>query len=290
MIGWIIYDQEDALRNKSYIAWFIDEAKKQGLDLKLILRETLTVGVNEEGILIQVKGEFIALPQFVVVRTIEPIIQRIFESLHIPTFNSAEVSELANHKSKTYLAMKNLGIPLLPTLFIKRSSLPVTAPLPFPFVIKEARGRSGKQVYLIESMEDYHQTLPKINSKDLVFQSAKVQRGKDVRVFVIGKEIIAAVLRSNERDFRANFTLGGDAEVYELNVKEREIVEKIINHYSFGLVGIDFLIGEDGQFLFNEIEDVVGSRILSATTNINLLEKYVSFIKDNVESKINRAR
>lgn len=45
MIGWLIYDQENAKQNASYIEWFQDEAKKQGIELKLIIRENLAVGV-----------------------------------------------------------------------------------------------------------------------------------------------------------------------------------------------------------------------------------------------------
>src|SRR5690625_6839454 len=90
--------------------------------------------------------------------------------------------------------------------------------------------------------------------------------GKDLRVFVIGKQIIAAVLRVNNNDFRANFKLGGSAFLYHLTIDEVEMINKIINHFDFGLVGIDFLIDKEGNLLFNEIEDVVGSRILSETT------------------------
>lgn len=37
--GWLIYKKQDALENKSYINWFIKEAKEQEIHLKLILRE-----------------------------------------------------------------------------------------------------------------------------------------------------------------------------------------------------------------------------------------------------------
>lgn len=64
------------------------------------------------------------------------------------------------------------------------------------------------------------------------------------------------------------------------------MIQKIIDHFDFGLVGIDFLIGHDGELIFNEIEDVVGSRTLSEISDINLLEKYVTFIKTKVAEHI----
>src|SRR5699024_10198781 len=113
-------------------------------------------------------------------------------------------------------------------------------------VVKEAMGRSGKQVHLIHSEREWMNCYPQLGSTDLVFQTTNVQHGKDVRVFIIGKEIIGAVMRSSKKGFKANYTLGGNASWYELNDQERNIIKKIIQVYDFGMVGIDFLISEDG--------------------------------------------
>lgn len=37
MNGWLIYTKADSIRNKSYIDWFIDEAKKQSIHLTLLV-------------------------------------------------------------------------------------------------------------------------------------------------------------------------------------------------------------------------------------------------------------
>lgn len=283
MIGWLIYDKESAKENHSYIDWFQLEAKKQNIELQLIIREELAVGIEYGSYLFRYEGENVRLPDFVVIRTIEPILQRIFEQITIPTFNEYRVAEICNHKAKTYIEMNRLKIPMMPTYFATKKAIPNEPPLPFPFVVKEATGRSGKQVHLCRSFADWNHALSSLATNDFVIQSADVQLGKDVRVFVIGKEIISAVLRVNENDFRANFKLGGKAVPYTLSNEEKKLINKIINHFDFGLVGIDFFIGHDGELFFNEIEDVVGSRILSKTSDINLLEKYVTYIKNKVK-------
>lgn len=288
MFGWLIYAKKDADKNKSYIDWFINEARKQDITLQLIYQEQISIGLKDQQYIVLKDNKQVKLPNFSIVRTIDPLIQQIFQLLNIPTFNSFEVAQLTNHKSWTYIEMKKLGIPLLPTFFMKRSALASRPPLAYPFIVKEATGRGGQQVYMIESEKQWDRLPSILEAEDLVVQSADVQLGKDLRVFVIGKEIIAAVLRKNERDFRANFTLGGTAQLYYLSVEERSLVEKIVQHFDFGLVGIDFLMKDDGRLIFNEIEDVVGSRILSATTEINLLEKYVSFIKERVKKNVSR--
>lgn len=280
--GWLIYAKKDVNRNKSYIEWFTQEAKKQNIKLQLILREDLQIGIVKQKLYLAYKGKVGTLPDFAVIRTVEPLLNKQLEKLGIPCFNSYEISALCNHKMKTYLAMKELNIPMMDTLMLRRDHLLDQVPMEFPFVIKESTGRGGEQVYYIENDMMWKNAFQKFKTEDLVLQSTNVQKGKDLRVFVIGKEIIQAVLRENEGKFRANYSLGGKAIPYHLSSKERQLVQKIIDAYDFDLVGIDFLIDYDGRLIFNEIEDVVGSRILSAVSDVNLLEKYIKHIQTKI--------
>lgn len=280
--GWLIYRKADASENKAYIDWFITEAKVQNIDLELVLRESLTIGIKDGRQVIYQNNCICTLPDFVVIRTIETLIQAYFEAQGVRTFNAALVAQLANHKSLTHVAMQQLGIPMAETYFLDKASLPDQLPLAFPFIMKDAHGRSGKQVFLIENKEQWHQKIAWLHSSDLLVQKLNYPLGRDVRVFIIGKKIIGAVLRENNNDFRANFKLGGSATLYHLTTENKQMIEKIIHHFNFDLVGIDFLINEHGGLIFNEIEDVVGSRILSKVTNINLLEEYVTYIRENL--------
>jgi glutathione synthase/RimK-type ligase-like ATP-grasp enzyme len=95
----------------------------------------------------------------------------------------------------------------------------------------------------------------------------------------VGKEIVGAVLRlSKDGKFKANFSLGGTAEPYTLNAEEREMVMRIADHFDFGMAGIDFIFDEKGGFLFNEIEDVAGSRTLSMTSGTDIVRLYLDHI------------
>lgn len=51
-----------------------------------------------------------------------------------------------------------------------------------------------------------------------------------------------------------------------------------MRHFTFGLVGID-LIYDNGHPVLNEIEDVVGARMLYAHTEINLVGRYIDYIR-----------
>ncbi|WLV23691.1 hypothetical protein QR721_08535 [Aciduricibacillus chroicocephali] len=280
--GWIIYRKADTLGNEGYIQWFIDEAQKQDIELKFVMREQLSVGIidNKTEILKNGKPE---RPDFAIIRTIEPLLNLHFETAGIPAFNSYEVSRIANDKALAHSYVQQLGVPMNDTLFLHTDLLKQTPPLEFPFVLKQTGGRGGKEVYWIGSQDDWTSLLPKLPPVNLIAQRTNVRHGKDLRVFVVGDEVVGAVLRESDADFRANFKLGGKATFYNLNANNLEPVQKIIDRFDFGMVGIDFLIGNDGKLLFNEIEDIVGSRTLSVTSNINILEKYVALIRERIE-------
>ncbi|WP_047981697.1 ATP-grasp domain-containing protein [Ornithinibacillus contaminans] len=281
--GWLIYSKRDAHENQAYISWFIEEAAKQAIQLTLILREQLHVGIIHHKHSLLYEQKLTKLPDFAVIRTIEPLLSYQLEQLGINVFNNSSVAEICNHKGRTYFEVAKLGIPMVDTLFIKQENLPSTIPIPLPFVIKEVAGRGGKQVYYVECVEQWDAFIKQPTPGEYVIQSTDVQLGKDLRVFVVGNRIVGAVLRESNQDFRANYTLGGSAKLYELSHEEQQLIHKIIQHFDFGMVGIDFLIGHEGQLLFNEIEDVVGSRTLSAVSNVNILADYITHIVEKLE-------
>lgn len=140
----------------------------------------------------------------------------------------------------------------------------------------------------INSDKGFQNIINGIGNSDVVLQPFTGSKHQDLRVYVIGKEIIAAVLRTAREGFKSNFSLGGDVQLYELSENEKNIITIIVNQFDFGLVGIDFIIGDEGELIFNEIEDVVGARMLYQCADINLVEKYLKFIikrygEDNYE-------
>src|SRR5690625_1901910 len=138
MIGWIIYQEKDAEENLSYIEWFQAEAKKQQIELILIYREELAVGVSHQEYEIYINGFAQPLPDFVINRSIEPVLQDFFHTCHIPIFNGGETGRIVNHKALTHLELSKLHIPMLPTFFIHDRALPNNPQLPYPVIIKAA--------------------------------------------------------------------------------------------------------------------------------------------------------
>lgn len=280
--GWLLYRREDAERNQPFINMFIEEARKQDIHLHVYYRESIHIGIQQNKLIFLLDGEQISLPEFAIVRTIDSLLTEQLEQLGVVCFNSSFVARICNDKTKTHQLLVNKGIPMVDTLFVKRSELS-NLPFSFPLIVKGVHGRGGREVFWIEQESDY-QTLPFQFNQELIVQKPAPYVGKDLRVFIVGNTIVGAILRESTKDFKANYTLGGSASLYTLSPREIELVYQIIEPFEFGMVGIDFLFDESHQLLFNEIEDVVGSRTLYNESSVNILNHYLSYIKQ----KINR--
>jgi len=267
--GLLVYSKTDAAKNEVFIEKFLEEAKSIGVKLTFCYREELYIGVENGKLYVRNQSGENMIRNFAIIRCIDPIFTRQLELLGMKTFNSAVVSELCNDKAKTYQLASMLSIPIADTTYMSKGQ---PAAYPTPFVAKNRFGRGGDEVFLIEDATAYEQESGYITQQ-------VATKGKDVRAFVLGKEIIAAILRSNSTDFRANLSLGGEIEVYQLGEAEKAIIERLVATFDFGLVGIDFVYNEKNEPLLNEIEDVVGSRSLTNLTDLNIPSLYLKHIK-----------
>jgi gamma-F420-2:alpha-L-glutamate ligase len=206
----------------------------------------------------------------------------------ITVFNNSVVSEICNDKAKTYQYLASTGIKMVDSVFCQNAQIKqVIDEVQTPTVIKAVEGHGGSQVFLIQDHSramsiEHTEVIEKLAGSDVVVQPFTGTRNQDLRVYVIGAEIIAAVLRTAKEGFKSNFSLGGEVRLYSLSEAEVVIVNRIIQMFDFGLVGIDFIIGDEGELIFNEIEDVVGSRMLYQCSDINIVEKYLSYIKGSL--------
>jgi RimK family alpha-L-glutamate ligase len=285
MIAWIIYNRDAAIYNQKYIQFYKEEGIKLGIDVKLILVEELEFGVKQNRWFIKYQKQEIAYPDFVICRTIYPLLSKQLELMGIRVFNNSFVAEICNDKAKTYQYLAKTGIMMVDSSFFRHAQIPeVLSEVQTPTVIKAVDGHGGSQVFLVEA-DKGTTIIDGLGSSDGVVQPLTGSKHQDLRVYVIGKEIIAAVLRTAKGGFKSNYSLGGEVCLYQLSEEEKKLVNIIISQFEFGLVGIDFIIGDEGEFIFNEIEDVVGSRMLYQCSDINIVMKYLEYIKEEMKLK-----
>ena len=284
---WLIYREADVEKNSRYIGFYREQSAAFGMEICLMLTDRMEFGVRSGRHYLLYDGETPARPDAAIVRTIYPMLNRQLEAMGIPVFNSSFVSEICNDKARTGQYVKRAGIRQLDTAYYRfERAEEVLDGIFRPSVIKAVSGHGGSQVFYLDrdTKGEIPGILEGLNHSDFVVQPFTGSRHQDLRVYVIGKEIVGSVLRSAKSGFKSNFSLGGEVCLYALSAAEKETVSKIVELFDFGMVGIDFIIGDSGELIFNEIEDVVGARMLyQCMPGVNLVGKYLRFIKETLD-------
>ncbi len=244
---WVLYDRCDYEKN----LFFADRLAKISEDLGYSSSVVLTDSLPDE------------IPDAVISRTRDWRLTRSLEEKGARVFNPSEVSRICNDKHTTYQLAEELGIPTLPHS-VEGQPLPEGP----PWVVKSRTGHGGSQVFMAANHDDLDRVLGELGSDALVQKAAPVL-GRDMRAYVLDGTILSCVMRSSDTDFRANHSLGGRAELCQPSEGCKEIVSKMSEALGPCFVGIDFVFGEEGKAFLNEVEDVVGTRMLYELTELD---------------------
>lgn len=270
MTGYMIYEKNDAQKNKMYVEMHKEAFADFGVDIKLVLTDKIYKEYKME----------LGKPDFVINRSRDYIISKEYEKIGIRVFNSSEVTRIANNKGLTYKFLKG-KVPFVPTEYEKLmliSGVNVNNNLiSYPYVLKSCSGHGGSQVFMINSNDDEEIAIKKIENDKFVKQQCCTDLGKDVRVYIIGNKVVAAVLRTSEKSFKSNYSLGGNVSLYDLNETERKYVDTITQMLPMDFAAIDFIFN-NGQAAFNEIEDAAGARMLYSISDIDIVKMQVEYM------------
>ncbi len=278
MEGYLIYRRNDAERNKYYIPFYEKACAKHGATITLKYFEDFSFSTAQESFSLLYQGASLTKPDFLIMRADEPAFSERLEQMGYRVFNNARVSAIANDKFKTLQLASTLNIPTpITRLANKENALQGSLILGYPLVIKPCDGHGGQDVLWVDSQETLQKILSNYQHETFLLQKPVSDLGKDLRVYILGGKPIAAMLRCRENDFRSNYCLGGSAQKYELTDRELRMIKKITDALDIDYAGIDFMFHE-GKAVLNEMEDVVGARMLYHLTDIDVVDLYVKHI------------
>ena len=274
--GILVYTSADAEYNKWFIDHIIEEGRKCNLDIRLVLSDKEEVSdIDEISYREEVPDNDI---DFAIVRNRDSKLCKRLEDSNIRCFNSSYVVNIGNDKWEMYKDFNAAGIPVMYTQKTK---------LPYPFVMKPVDGHGGENVYLIKNADEYKRaidTKPDEKTGEFIFQVPATEKGRDIRVYVVGGIILTAMERiavDTEKDFRSNYSLNGNAKEHALTDEELKLAAKVADHIKADFVGID-LIYNNGKPVVNEIEDAVGTRMLYSLTDIDPVREFVAHIAEHI--------
>lgn len=209
-------------------------------------------------------------------------------------FNAARPIELCDDKARTHIALCG-AVPMPPTIiaplaypnigYTDESFLTQVADtLHFPMVVKECFGSFGLQVYLVHNMGELIEITHRSTGMPILYQQfVQTSRARDVRVYIVGGKIAAAMLRENTSgDFRANLARGGRSTPYALNDAQANIALTAANLLELDFCGVDLLFGENDEPMLCEVNSNAHFIGLYQSTGVNIAALIMEHIDSNI--------
>lgn len=162
-----------------------------------------------------------------------------------------------------------------------------------PVVIKLLEGTQGIGVILAEtdaSAQSIIEAFSAANIDIMVQEYIKEARGSDIRAFVVGGEVVAAMQRTGRKgDFRANLHRGGNAVPAELSELERTTAARAAEIMGLNVCGVDMLRSERGPVVM-EVNSSPGLRGIEQATEVDVASLIVQFLERSARPDQTRTR
>ena len=299
---WILYgeDIESTADLAFEVRRFMSEATKMDIDLKVFRPAQFDLLVTEEtrdSILID--GTPMPLPDFCFPylshgdRSYFSLsIIRQLERLGVNVFNTASTIETVADKLHTHQVLAENALPTPVTMLAK---FPVDIDLiertiGFPVVVKTLLGSNGTGVFLIENASAFNDLMELIGETNpniqIIFQKfISMSKGRDLRLFVVDGEVVAAMeRRARDGGFKANFSAGGSVLEFIPDEKAAELAVKTAEVLNIKVAGIDLLFSDEG-YTICEANTFPGFKGLEQACQVNVPQKIFDSMRRHMDQE-----
>lgn len=155
-----------------------------------------------------------------------------------------------------------------------------------PLVVKLIEGTQGVGVVLAETKkaaESLIQAFMGINANIIVQEFIEESKGSDIRCFVVGDKVVAAMKRQAEPgEFRSNIHQGGSAVVTKITKAERVAAVKAVKAMGLELAGVDLLRSKRGPLIM-EVNSSPGLEGIETATGKDIAGMIIEFLEKNAK-------
>ena len=155
-----------------------------------------------------------------------------------------------------------------------------------PLIIKLLEGTQGHGVVLAETRKAAESVIDAFRQLDaniLVQEFIREAGGSDVRAFVVGDRVVAAMLRQGaEGEFRSNLHRGGTAAATKLSTRERRTAVRAAKALGLAVAGVDLLRSDRGPLLM-EVNSSPGLEGIEAATGVDVAGEIVEYVESHAE-------
>lgn len=202
---------------------------------------------------------------------------RILEGQGIRCVNPLRTIETCADKLLTTIALHQAGIPTpdVRVALEQESGVQAVEQIGYPAVLKPTVGSWGRLVARVndrdaaEAIIEHRTTLGSVQQGVIYVQEHINKPGRDIRVFVVGNQVVAAIARSSEH-WVTNTARGASASGLTITDDLRDLGARAAMAVGADLCAVDLLEDPDRGLLVNEINHSMEFRNSIDTTGINI--------------------
>ncbi|MCG9598257.1 30S ribosomal protein S6--L-glutamate ligase [Vibrio sp. Isolate25] len=291
-------------RNKNLYSTkrLIEACRERGHDPKVIDALRCYMNINSHSPSIHLKGEELAGLDAIIPRIGSSVtfygcaVLRQFEMMGVFPVNESVAITRSRDKLRSLqlLSRKNIGMPI--TGFASKPSdikdlikMVGGAPL----VIKLLEGTQGIGVVLAETQkaaESVIEAFMGLKANIMVQEYIKESGGADIRCFVIGDKVIAAMKRQAQPgEFRSNLHRGGNASLIKITPAERKTAVDAAKVMGLNVAGVDLLRSERGPLVM-EVNSSPGLEGIETATGKDVAGMIIQYIEKNASPHRTKTR
>ncbi|GIW79876.1 MAG: hypothetical protein KatS3mg105_1683 [Gemmatales bacterium] len=150
-------------------------------------------------------------------------------------------------------------------------------------VVKPLFGSEGRGMIRVTDIEIAWRTFHALERlQSIIFLQEFVPHpGYDVRAFVLGDSVLAAMTRYGRGSWRTNIAQGGQAEVRVLEPNLEKMAILAAHALGARIAGVDLLPNRNGDWFVLEVNAVPGWRKLSPVTGTDVARKLLEYLYQN---------
>jgi ribosomal protein S6--L-glutamate ligase len=209
---------------------------------------------------------------------------RQFEVMDVFTTNSSQAISRSRDKLRCMqiLAREGIGLPITGFAHATQDIDGLIDTVGgAPLVIKLLEGTQGIGVVLAETYQAAKSVIEAFRGLDaniLVQEYIKEAGGADIRCFIVGGKVIAAMKRQGAKgEFRSNLHRGGKAEKIDLSPEENQTAIAAAKAMGLKVAGVDLLRSNHGPVVM-EVNSSPGLQGIERATDIDVAGKIIEYI------------
>lgn len=214
---------------------------------------------------------------------------RQFEQMDVYCANSS--AGISNSRDKLrslqILSRHSIGIPRTTFVRDKKDVLPAIERVGgAPVIIKLLEGTQGIGVLLAETVKSAEAIIELLQSQKqnvLIQKFVSESKGKDIRAFVVGNQVVAAMRRvAQGQEFRSNVHRGGLTEPVVLDETYCQTAVRAAQIMGLRVAGVDLLEGRDGPQVV-EVNSSPGLEGIEGCTQLDVAGVVIDSIAAHVD-------